>query len=97
MKIDAFLESLPEPFNIAELKGRVTETTPYVIVCLQESERMNGLTDVVRTMLTDLDDGIKGAKNITDEMEATTNYLFLNKVPQKWDYIYQETGKLITQ
>jgi dynein heavy chain len=77
-KIDAFLERLPDPFNILELKGRVTEANPYVIVCLQESERMNGLTGVVRSMLTDLDDGLKGAKNITDEMEQTTNDLFLN-------------------
>lgn len=61
-KIDNFLGRLPEPFNIIELKSRVVEATPYVIVCLQESERMNNLTHVVRTMLSDLDDGLKGAK-----------------------------------
>jgi len=86
-KIDAMLARLPEAFNIVELKGRVTEATPYVIVCLQESERMNALTDVVRTALGDLDDGLKGAKNITDEMEQTSTDLFLNQVPGKWkDY-----------
>lgn len=50
-KLDNFLERLPEPFNIVDLKSRVTESTPYVIVCLQESERMNGMTAVVRGML----------------------------------------------
>jgi dynein heavy chain len=38
-------------------------------------------------MLNDLDDGLKGAKNITDEMEQTSLDLFLNQVPGKWmDY-----------
>merc|ERR1719387_56574 len=87
-KIDAFLSRLPEAFNLIELKSRVTEATPYVIVCLQESERMNNLTSVVRSMLIDLDDGIKGAKNITDEMEQTTKDLFLNSVPGKWGLEY---------
>lgn len=35
-------------------------------------------------MLNDLDDGLKGAKNITDEMEKTSLNLFLNKVPMVW-------------
>jgi len=30
-------------------------------------------------------------------MTQTTNDLFLNKVPGKWDYIYQESGKMFTQ
>lgn len=95
-KIDMFLGKLPEPFNILELKGRVTEATPYVIVCLQESERMNNLTDVVRTMLSDLDDGLKGAKNITEEMEQTTKDLFLNKVPGRWGLEYASKKDLAT-
>jgi dynein heavy chain len=63
------LSRIPEPFNLVELKTRVVEATPYVIVCLQETERMNNLMDIVSTMLRDLDDGLKGTKNITDEME----------------------------
>lgn len=47
-KIAAFISRLPDQFNLLELKGRVVESTPYVIVCLQETERMNSLTFTVK-------------------------------------------------
>jgi dynein heavy chain, axonemal len=94
-KIEIFLGKLPESFNLVELKERAGgDPAPYVIVCLQESERMNGLTDVVKTMLSDLDDGLKGAKNITDEMEQTAKDLFLNVVPERWGLEYSSKKDL---
>lgn len=47
-------------------------------------------------MLNDLDDGLKGAKNITDEMEQTSTDLFLNKVPGKWGLEYASKKDLAT-
>jgi dynein heavy chain len=42
--IDRFLEQLPPPFQMLDITARVKEKTPYVVVCLQECERMNILT-----------------------------------------------------
>ena len=88
------LSELPEGYNLIELTMKAKEKTPYVIVCLQESERMNGLTETVRGMLNDLKDGINGAKNITDEMEQTSLDLFLNKLPGRWAEAYASKKNL---
>lgn len=53
------LERLPEPFNMAEMMGKVEDRTPYVIVAFQECERMNQLMAELRHSLTDLDLGLK--------------------------------------
>ena len=42
-----------------ELHGKVDEKTPYVLVALQECERMNTLTDEIRRSLKELDLGLK--------------------------------------
>jgi dynein heavy chain len=58
-------------------KGR----TPYVVVCLQESERMNVLLKEIRNSLNDLDAGLKGTLNMTEAMEKLAGALSLNNVP----------------
>ena len=57
--MDDILERLPESFNMLELHGKVDEKTPYVLVALQECERMNMLTDEIRRSLKELDLGLK--------------------------------------
>lgn len=57
--LDEILERLPESFNMLELHGKVDEKTPYVLVALQECERMNTLTDEIRRSLKELDLGLK--------------------------------------
>lgn len=57
--LDEILERLPESFNMLELHGKVEEKTPYVLVALQECERMNTLTDEIRRSLKELDLGLK--------------------------------------
>ena len=57
--LDEFLERLPESFNMLDLHGKVDEKTPYVLVALQECERMNTLTDEIRRSLKELDLGLK--------------------------------------
>ena len=42
-----------------ELHTRAEEKTPYVLVALQECERMNNLTREVRRSLKELDLGLK--------------------------------------
>jgi dynein heavy chain len=83
-KIVRFLAALPEPFNMIELDLKAKDRTPYVVVCLQESERMNTLMSEVKSTLEDLDAGLKGSLNITEDMEELGNSLFLNTVPAAW-------------
>lgn len=80
-----FREQLPAQFNMFEVKGKVKEATPYVVVCLQESERMNTLLGEIGSSLTDLDAGLRGALNITDAMETLSSQLSLNIVPTFWE------------
>jgi dynein heavy chain len=58
---------------------------PYIIVAMQESERMNILLSTIRKSLSDLDQGLKGALNMTDAMEAVAAALRINKVPAQWE------------
>lgn len=67
-----------------DLNLRAKEKTPYVVVCLQECERMNTLTSTMRKSLEDLDAGLSGALNITEDMEELSSCLFLNKPPALW-------------
>ena len=57
--LDEILERLPEQFSMVELVSRIEEKTPYVLVALQECERMNGLTQEIRRSLKELDLGLK--------------------------------------
>ena len=62
-----------------DINARVKDKTPYVVVCIQECERMNILTSTMRTSLEDLDAGLKGQLNITEDMDALSAKMFLNK------------------
>ena len=42
-----------------ELQGKTEEKTPYILVALQECERMNVLTREIRRSLKELDLGLK--------------------------------------
>ena len=77
--IDRFLEQLPPVFQMIDINARVKEKTPYVVVCIQECERMNILTSTMRTSLEDLDAGLKGQLNVTEDMDALSAKMFLNK------------------
>jgi dynein heavy chain len=82
--IVTFVANLPGDFNMFEIMGRAKNKTPYVVVCLQECERMNTLVVEIRTSLNDLDAGLRGALNITDAMETLQLELSLNLVPSSW-------------
>jgi len=82
--IDRFLDSLPPPFIMMDLQAKAPDKSPMVVVCLQECERMNTLTFTIRTSLEDLDAGLKGQLNITDDMEALSLSMFLSGQPDLW-------------
>ena len=57
--LDELLEKLPEEFNMMELHAKAEEKTPYILVALQECERMNSLIREIRRSLKELDLGLK--------------------------------------
>jgi len=80
-----------------DLFAKAKERTPMVVVCLQECERMNTLISTIRGSLEDLDAGLKGQLNITDDMEALASKMFLNLQPDLWvKYAYFSLKDLLT-
>lgn len=57
--LDEIMEKLPEEFNMVELLSKAEERTPYVVVALQECERMNLLTQEIKHSLKELSLGLK--------------------------------------
>jgi len=82
--LEEVLEKIPDEFNMMELHARAEEKTPYVLVALQECERMNLLTREIKRSLRELDLGLKGELTITAVMEDLETSLFLDKVPSSW-------------
>ena len=82
--IAAFLKELPPNFNMVEVQMRIEEKTPYMIVAIQEAEKMNTLLGEIRFSLTELDQGLDGALNITDAMELLQHSLEINVLPPRW-------------
>jgi dynein heavy chain len=95
--IDKFLDTLPQQFIMLDLFAKAKDRSPMIVVCLQECERMNTLIFTIRTSLEDLDAGLKGQLNITDEMESLADKMFINLQPDLWvKYAYFSLKDLVT-
>lgn len=57
--LDDMLEKLPEEYSLSELMSKTVERSPYILVCLQECERMNLLLAEIHRSLKELDLGLK--------------------------------------
>jgi len=56
---------------------------------------MNTLTNTMKNSLTDLDMGLKGQLNITDDMDQLSDKMFLNMQPDLWvKYAYASLKSL---
>ncbi|XP_062977556.1 dynein axonemal heavy chain 17 [Elgaria multicarinata webbii] len=82
--LDEILDRLPELFNMTEIMAKAAEKTPYVVVAIQECERMNILTSEIRRSLKELNLGLKGELTITTDMEDLSNSLYYDNVPDSW-------------
>ncbi|XP_010613302.1 dynein heavy chain 9, axonemal isoform X2 [Fukomys damarensis] len=95
--VEEILERVTDEFNIPELMSKVEEHTPYIVVALQECDRMNSLTREIRRSLRELDLGLKGELTMTSDMENLQNALYLDTVPEPWDRrAYPSTAGLAT-
>jgi len=84
--IEQYQGTLPANLDMLEIRGRLKEEdyTPYIIVVLQESDRMNILLHKIRMSMTELALGISGALNVTEAMEGLANDLQIIKVNEHW-------------
>jgi dynein heavy chain len=84
--MDYFTKSLPENFQmitIMELAEPLLsqESGPFVVVALQECQRMNGLLTEIRRSLIELDKGLKGQLNMSQPMEDLIKAIGINQWP----------------
>jgi len=94
-RLEDLLSRLPDDFNMVEIGMKVGERTPFVCVLLQECDRMNLLLGEIRRSLNDLKLGLQGALNISEQMEAVSNALFLDRVPATWEkYAYPSLKRM---
>jgi len=84
--ITSYMGQLPTNLDMIEIRGRLKDEdyTPYIIVSLQESDRMNLLLNKLRSSMTELELGISGALNITEKMEVLGTDLQINRVNADW-------------
>jgi dynein heavy chain len=84
--ITSYTSQLPRNLDMIDIRGRLKDEdyTPYIIVSLQESDRMNLLLSQLRGSLTELELGISGALNVTEAMEELALDLQINRVNEKW-------------
>uniref|UniRef100_A0A8B9HXB2 Dynein, axonemal, heavy chain 11 n=1 Tax=Astyanax mexicanus TaxID=7994 RepID=A0A8B9HXB2_ASTMX len=82
--LEQLLEKLPEEYDLAELLAKTDRRSPYILVCVQECERMNLLISEMHISLMELDLALKGELSISPHMEALQTALFYGRVPEIW-------------
>jgi len=84
--ITSYLGQLPTNLDMIEIRGRLNEDeyTPFIIVSLQEADRVNDLLNQLRGSMLELELGISGALNVTEKMESLAGDLQTNKVNALW-------------
>jgi dynein heavy chain len=85
--MDDLMAKLPENFVMVILHDRAKSLlqdlikAPFVVVALQEAERMNDLLGEMRRSLIELDRGLKGQLNMSDTMEDLVHALSIDQWP----------------
>ena len=82
--LEEILDRLPEVFVMSDLVSKIEDKTPFVVVALQECERMNMLINELRNSLKELELGLKGELTYSKDMEDLEEALFMNQMPTKW-------------
>jgi dynein heavy chain len=81
-----FMDNLPEGFQMLDVMELAEpllegESSPYVMVAIQECQRMNGLMNEIKRSLIELEKGLKGQLNISQPMEDLITAISLNEWP----------------
>jgi dynein heavy chain len=84
--MENLIERCPENFDMIDV-GKIAaplleeDTAPYVLVALQELNRMNTLLSEIRRSLVELKKGLSGQLNMSEPMEHLAEALTINQVP----------------
>ena len=84
MVLDDVMDKLPDLFDMEDIRSRIEDLSPYVMVAIQESERMNILLTEMKRSLAELDLGLKGDLTMTAPMESLMHALADDGVPAGW-------------
>uniref|UniRef100_A0AAR2JLJ5 AAA+ ATPase domain-containing protein n=1 Tax=Pygocentrus nattereri TaxID=42514 RepID=A0AAR2JLJ5_PYGNA len=95
--LEELLEKLPEEYNVTELLVKTDRHGPYVLVCVQECERMNLLITEIQTSLTELLLALKGELSVSPDLEALQMALFYDRVPESWSRLTFPSTKTLAQ
>jgi len=84
--MDYLAKNLPENFQLITINDNAApllngESGPFVVVCIQECQRMNNLLTEIRRSLIELDKGMKGQLNMSQAMEDLIKALGMNQWP----------------
>ena len=85
--IKNFSEKLKEKtlFPLQQIRQKAGgNLSPYDIVALQECERLNYIFSSCLKSLEELEKGLNGELNVTDAMEALSQSIRYNKLPNTW-------------
>lgn len=91
-----FKANTPAEHSMFDITAKIKDKTPFVVVCLQEVERMNLLLGEIKKTLEDLRLGLTGALNMTDAMESLQKSLQYNKVPSSWETVAYPSKKVLS-
>merc|ERR1719378_335485 len=99
---------MPDNFVLIDIEATAEpllaeQSAPYVLVAIQECERMNKLLTKMRTSLVELQKGLNGELNMTEAMEHLTEALSINQVPGRnpfhktsWEALAWPSAKNLT-
>lgn len=84
LMIEEYQDKLPDDFAVGEVGDSQEYPSPYTVVVLQETQRMNVLFAEIRRSLRELWLGIRGELNMTSLMEHLEECLVFHRVPHSW-------------
>lgn len=91
-KVQGLIQMMKEhiPNNLdydATAKIFSNDNSPLKVVLLQEIQRYNGLLDLIRTHLFDLERAIQGLVVMSTELEEIFAAIYENHVPIRWQFV----------
>ncbi|KAG9396016.1 Dynein heavy chain and region D6 of dynein motor [Carpediemonas membranifera] len=86
---------IPDEFDIPRMRGDMDIPSPTDIVLLQEVERFNGLIDLMKVTLKDLQRALAGEIGMSAQIDSLANSLFNGQLPDAWRRIAPNTEKLL--
>eukprot|EP00920_Eleutheroschizon_duboscqi_P039681 GHVT01095307.1.p1 GENE.GHVT01095307.1~~GHVT01095307.1.p1 ORF type:complete len:1472 (-),score=182.88 GHVT01095307.1:1015-5367(-) len=87
------LRRIPANIDVPAARTKIKTLTPYIVVGLQEADRMTLLLTSIRSSLEELQLGLAGALNMTDAMDSLAASILLNRVPSSWDNVAYPSKK----